>query len=489
MVNVLVWLTVATLGAGTLLVLSLFVSSIREKERRAAIFSMGALVVTLALIAAILLFHRGRLFATDIGSPLLAGGLIIGLGAFVLLFVAPIGRNPRAVWGTAGHIVGEVERYDERDHVFARNRALRPGSKQYEFFYDTHPEFERFDDRRRDLGGAIGEPGLIDLPHEGPNVAATLASLALPHDLSTPDKTKPKPHPHLAGRRIVLTSAEATERVKGFARLLGADLVGATRTDPNWVYSHVGEIFNENWGDWGGKIQAEHEFAVVFGVEMALEMLGPAPHTPATVESMHKYADGAYIATGVARYIANMGYSATAHHLRHYEVMLVPLAVDAGLGELSRMGYLISKEYGPRLRLGAVTTNLSFVPDEPVDLGVDDFCSVCKKCAEACPPRAIPMGEKVIVNGTQRWKIDDQRCFGYWGRTGTDCSICMRVCPWSHARTLPHRLVVASATKNRFARRIVHRMDDLFYGRIPKEKPPPEWAAFSDIASLPGSDV
>jgi len=487
MSTVNVWIAVAALGGGAGLILSLLVSSIWEKERRAAAYGAGALMLALALVAAILLLNRGGGLSTGVGSALLAGGLTVGLAALALLFVVPVGRNPRASLGTAGYIVGEVERYDERKQVFARNRALRPGSEQYEFFYDTHPEFKGFDDRRRRQGGAIGQPGLIDTPHEGPNVAATLASLALPHDLSTSDKTKPKPHPHLEGKRIVMTPAEATERAKGFTRLLGADLVGVTRIDPNWVYSHVGEIFNENWDDWGGETQVEHEFAVVFAVEMALDMLGSAPHTPATVESMHKYADGAYIATGVARYIANMGYSATAHHLRHYEVMLVPLAVDAGLGELSRMGYLISKEYGPRIRLGAVTTNLNLIPDKPADLGVEDFCSACKKCVEACPPRAIPMEEKVVVNGTLRWKINDQKCFGYWGRTGTDCSICMRVCPWSHARTLPHRLVVMSATRNRFARRIVSRMDDVFYGRKPKEKPPPEWAAYADAAPPSGS--
>jgi len=489
MSSVIVWLAVGAISAGTVLLIGFLASSIRENETRATRYSLGALLLAAASIASIVLLDRGGLVEDGLALALLAGGLSVSFVVFVVSFVVPIGTNPRAHQGTAGYIVGEVERYDERAHVFARNRGMRPGSEEFEFFYDTHPEFKRFDNRRRSQGGAIGEPGLIDKPYEGPNVAATLAALSFPHDLSTPDKVRPKPHPHLAGRRIVMTAAEATERAKGFTKSLGADIVGVARIHPNWVYSHTGEIFNENWEDWGQEIRVEHEYAVVFGVEMALDMLGPAPHTPATVESMHKYADGAFIATGVARYLANMGYSATAHHLRHYEVMLVPLAVDAGLGELSRMGYLISKEFGPRMRLGAVTTNLSLVPDKPVDLGVDDFCLACKKCAEACPPRAIPMEEKTVVNGPLRWKIDDQKCFGYWGRTGTDCSICMRVCPWSHARTLPHRLIVNSVARNRLARRIVHRMDDVFYGKMPTEKSPPDWAAFSGTASRYGGDI
>ncbi|MDW7709924.1 MAG: hypothetical protein SCH98_05575 [Deferrisomatales bacterium] len=76
------------------------------------------------------------------------------------------------------------------------------------------------------------------------------------------------------------------------------------------------------------------------------------------------------------------------------------MAVDAGLGEISRMGYVITKEYGPRVRLGGVTTDLPLVPDRPVDIGVEDFCTICKKCARCCPSRSIPRDEPKMVNGT-----------------------------------------------------------------------------------------
>ena len=104
----------------------------------------------------------------------------------------------------------------------------------------------------------------------------------------------------------------------------------------------------------------------------------------------------------MAAFIANLGYPATANHFSHYDALLVPLAVDAGLGELSRMGYLITKEFGPRVRLAAVTTDLPLVPDKPVDIGVRDFCSICKKCAVCCPSGSIPLGDPTEVNGTLR---------------------------------------------------------------------------------------
>ncbi len=188
------------------------------------------------------------------------------------------------------------------------------------------------------------------------------------------------------------------------------------------------------------------------------------------------YAKGAVIATQLTRFIANLGYRATANHFRHYENLLVPLAVDAGLGELGRLGYLITKEYGPRIRLAAVTTDLPLVPDKPKDIGVLHFCAICKKCAVCCPSHSIAAGERTVVNGSLRWKLNDKTCFDYWGKIGTDCNVCMRVCPWSHARTFPHKVIVELITRNRKAARLFSVMDDIFYGRRPKAKKPPEWA-------------
>jgi reductive dehalogenase len=180
----------------------------------------------------------------------------------------------------------------------------------------------------------------------------------------------------------------------------------------------------------------------------------------------------------LAAYIANLGYAATANHSRHYDLLLVPAAVDAGLGEMGRFGYLITKELGPRVRVFAVTTDLPLVADNPVDIGVEDFCSFCKKCAHCCPSSSIPDGDRIEVKGTERWKLNAETCFGYWGKVGTDCNVCMRVCPWSHARTFPHRVVISLVVRNKWARRLFSLMDDLFYGDKPKPGAPPPWAGY-----------
>lgn len=475
MTEILPIIAALLLASQTFIALSYFVSCIWEREKRASFFAGLQLTGMLLMLALFFYLWSIGLFQTVSGSALLGAALIAAsLSMFLLARRSP--PNPKALKGAKGLIVGQPNRVDEREIVFARNRSIRPGSPEYDVFYREHPELEAYDGGRRERGGPLGRVGTIDKPLEGPNVAAAMASLSIPLSLSSPASVTPSFHPAMKGRNIALTPAEATEKVKGFARQAGADLVGITEINPLWVYSRRGEIFNDNWGDWGKEIPLDHNYAVVFATEMDFRFVGAAPHTPTVIESMRNYAKGAYISSQIAAYISNLGYPATANHLRHYEAVLVPLAVDAGLGEMGRLGYLLTKQFGPRVRLGAVTTNLPVIPDKPVDLGVEDFCRICRKCAVCCPSQSIPMEEQTQVNGILRWKLNAETCFDYWGKIGTDCNVCMRVCPWSHARTFPHRIIVGLVSRNRRARRIFNRMDDVFYGRKPKPKTPPAWA-------------
>jgi reductive dehalogenase len=477
LMHTLIFTEALFLAALALFTFAFVISSIWEREKRAAL--IGGVTFLILLGGEIGLFALKAVGGVQSisGLLILLVGLVIPVAALLLL--TRTSRNPRALRGTKGYIVGEVKRFDEREQVFARNRSLPPGSEQYRMFYNEHPRWEEHDAKRRERGGPLGIPGLIDKPHEGPNVAALFASFSIPPHLGISHIVQPKAHPHFHEERISISPEEATTRVKGFALHLGADLVGVTKVNPLWVYSRRGEIFWDNWEEWGTEIEVPHGYAIVFAMEMSREMVWAAPHTTSVVESGLVYAKGAFIATELASFIANLGYSATTNHLRHYDVLLVPMAVDAGLGEVGRLGFLMTKEFGPRVRLGCVTTDLPLIPDRPVDIGVEDFCRICKKCADCCPSRSIPFDAPSEVNGTLRWKLNAETCFDYWGRIGTDCNLCMRVCPWSHPRTLPHGLVTELVVRNRIARRIFSPMDDLFYGKKPKPISPPKWATYT----------
>ena len=478
MVGLLSLLVTLGLCAQVVVGLGYLISSIREKETRASVFAGIQLAGMAGLTILFVFWWQTGVLSTGPGIVILICFLVAGVAAVVLL-MRKTRANPKALKGTRGLIVGEVKRPDERDVVFARNRSLREGSEQYKTYYAMRPEYEQYDTARRQKGGPLGHPGLIDKPKERPNVAATMASVAIPLFLSAPVQYNPSAHPEFKGQQVKISPEEASERIKGYALSVGANLVGITPINPLWLYSNRGEIFHENWEDWGAEIQISHKYAIVFATEMAFELVKTAPHSPTTIASMGNYANGAFIATQLAAYIANLGYSATANHLRHYDAVLVPLAVDAGLGETARLGYLITKEFGPRVRLGAVTTDLPLVADKPVDIGVEDFCKICKKCANCCPSDSIPLGDQQEFNGTLRWKLNAETCFDYWGKVGTDCNVCMRVCPWSHGTTFPHKIIRALITRNRLSRRLFSLMDDIFYGKRPKAKAAPKWAKYN----------
>ena len=144
----------------------------------------------------------------------------------------------------------------------------------------------------------------------------------------------------------------------------------------------------------------------------------------------------------------------------------MPVAVDCGLGELSRAGYLLTKEFGLGLRLAIVTTDMPLTHDKPVDIAAQSFCETCKICAEECPIGAIPMGGKVEYNGVKKWKLDEEKCYRYWHAVGTDCGLCMMSCPWTKPSTLFHRTMSELSSVKGPHQTIMTQAHKLFYGKF-----------------------
>jgi epoxyqueuosine reductase QueG len=153
--------------------------------------------------------------------------------------------------------------------------------------------------------------------------------------------------------------------------------------------------------------------------------------------------------------------------------MLPPLGWDAGLGELGRIGTLITSKFGPRARLGLITTSLPLKPDEPKIFGIQEFCEKCQKCAVNCPAQAIPHDEKQEENGVLKWVLNREKCYRYWRQAGTDCAICMYVCPFSKPVNLFHNSIRTLASQSSLAQSLSVWGDDFFYGRKPLRKKDP----------------
>jgi len=382
-------------------------------------------------------------------------------------------------------VVGPLERFDERDTVFARER-LTPDSPEAQAYYSAHPELRRIDQRLRRFIQSKEQAG----PNEIQVMSTALykAVFGSVNHLGLPDAVDgPAP---LTSLKTV--PAVASQRVKALARYLGVDLVRIGPLNPAWVYSHRGsppffETYPENpphysglpesYTDrrYGDPIHIPHPYAISLGFVQDLALVGSGPSRASDLEIGRVYARSALVAVQLARFIRALGYPARAHHMRNYGLLCVPVAVDAGMGELGRCGFLITKELGANLRLSCVSTSLPMELDRPVHLGVQDFCRRCLKCVESCPASAIPGGEPVVVRGVRKWKIDEVKCLLYWSHKGAACPICQAVCPWSKPRTPLHNLMREIAVRVPAARSWLARADDWVYGARFRPRPAPEW--------------
>ena len=201
------------------------------------------------------------------------------------------------------------------------------------------------------------------------------------------------------------------------------------------------------------------------------------------MESARQYVEAARIAVSLAAALRSLGHPARAHIDGNYRVIAPLVARDAGLGEIGRMGLLMTPRLGPRVRIGVVTTPLELVPDTAAeDETVIDFCMRCGKCILNCPARAISSGGRVEKDGVLRWAIDGDACFRYWNVIGTDCARCLAVCPYSHPDNIFHNAVRWGIRRSGLFRRAAVRLDDVFYGRKPRPAEPPVWTKVSGRA-------
>jgi len=208
-------------------------------------------------------------------------------------------------------------------------------------------------------------------------------------------------------------SAAMAGQVKEQARALGIDLVGVT-------------LYDEETQMQG--ISFPYKYAICMGHAMDREEMLYVPHKRGCVEVMKTYRSSSQQANELAAWIRTLGWQAEAYGIGE-DIVLMPMAIQAGIGELGKHGSLISKEFGSNFRLTCVLTDLPMALDGPVDIGVDDLCMTCQRCRTDCPPDAI-FDTKQWVRGTKKWYVDFDKCIFYFTHTH-GCAICLEVCPWS----------------------------------------------------------
>lgn len=221
--------------------------------------------------------------------------------------------------------------------------------------------------------------------------------------------------PPIAAQRAERSPSEWLQVLRDYAGTLDFDLFGVARVQPEWAYDGV---------------EIPQEWVVMIGVAHDYEEIRHAPELSAGAEVIRQYGRGIKAAKDIAGWIRQQGWDAEPQGgPMAGPLLMIPPAIACGFGQLGKHGSIINQEYGSSFRLAAVLTDLPLQATPPASYDVDDFCSRCQVCSNACPPDAI-LPEKVPVRGEVKWYVDFDKCIPFFNEN-FGCGICIAVCPWS----------------------------------------------------------
>jgi reductive dehalogenase len=247
---------------------------------------------------------------------------------------------------------------------------------------------------------------------------------------------------------IDMTWEDATRAIKHASLFFGASLAGSAELNPLWLYSDhfapqqgdrertipvlvEGERYEKTDEAWYIPRSMNRVIALAF--EEDYYAIANSPGRLASAATGNGYSRMAVTATTLAEFLRGLGYRALP--AGNGVGLSIPMAIDAGLGELGRLGLLVTPKYGPRIRLAKVITDMPLVPDTPIRFGVTEFCESCMLCADDCPSRSITKGPQIWEGrspannpGVYKWYVTPEGCYDF---NGFSCSNCKRVCPFT----------------------------------------------------------
>ena len=213
-------------------------------------------------------------------------------------------------------------------------------------------------------------------------------------------------------------------KLKELAISLGADLVGFCQIDKAPI-----------------KTLPTHVYAVSLGVKLSDAILKAIEGAPTFAYFQHYRTANALldqIAFRLTREIEKCGYSALPiaasqsqgkNNPYHGLVAHKTMAVLSGLGFVGKSGLFLSNEYGSKVRLATIITDMPLSSELPI---LENGCKDCNLCQKACPAGAI-YGEFPTMDGERNF--DAEKCSKYMkehfqdiGR-GSVCGICINICP------------------------------------------------------------
>ncbi|WP_258359877.1 reductive dehalogenase [Moorella sulfitireducens (nom. illeg.)] len=279
--------------------------------------------------------------------------------------------------------------------------------------------------------------------------------------------------------------------IKKVAYTFGAGAAGIAAVNEQWFYSHDSKglpiIFSDAYDK--PTITKDAKFIpkrmnriIVLLVPMEGALAKYSPSALGAGSWGMGYSLMAEVASKMAEFIRGMGYNAIP--MGNDTCLSVPVAIDAGLGEMGRHGLLINPELGSLLRIAKVLTDMPITPDKPIEFGAAEFCRTCMKCAKNCPSRSISMSKDPSYDtfcksnnpGMKKWYVNTWSCLKFWVENGSSCGNCQIVCPYSKPKTWIHDVVKGISSKTTAFNSAFITLDDaLGYGKTLEENDPRKW--------------
>jgi epoxyqueuosine reductase QueG len=220
------------------------------------------------------------------------------------------------------------------------------------------------------------------------------------------------------------------EEIEVLAKNLGADFIGIA--DLKFLKEY--ETYPEN-------ILEHYIRGIVIGIKVVEDVFDffPSREFYATAyEIINRKLDE--IAYTISKFIERKGYRAlpipASKNLQKLKwrsfISHKAIARASGIGWIGKSSLLITPQYGPRVRLASVLTNMPLEAGEPMK----NKCGGCRKCVENCPPKAIKEMEFEDYPESRELVFDVDKCASETGKYLKDldigarvCGICIKVCP------------------------------------------------------------
>ena len=225
-----------------------------------------------------------------------------------------------------------------------------------------------------------------------------------------------------------------TGELKVAASAAGADLVGAAELDP----------FKPNLTLLPPNVLEQFTRAVSVAVRLDSMIIDTVQDAPTPEYARHYRLTNARldgITAQLVNWIMTRGFSACAILASQIvdasnwlgSISHKAVARMAGLGWQGKSLLIVSPQYGPRIRLSTLLTNMPLHPAKPLK----NRCGSCQKCTRACPALAIRNVRTQDRYESREEAVFLSRCveqtLRFKSKPGIDaqiCGVCVKVCPF-----------------------------------------------------------